>query len=494
MSFNLFENTLDTAKGLNITANTQTANDSLGAFEQDIYSFTLNHPSNFNLNLDELSADANVQIISDRNSNGIVDSDDIIAGSYHVGTQQESLATFLDSGTYYIQVNSFGQSNDYNLKASAQSANSDIDFSDNGIKNFLWAITNLKDAELTQKTIDLSSDGDLSRDDMIAIFHDTKDGSVVDANELIDLRTIVSNASQFNMKDYVRVLSDKVVNGNIANANYQGQALGNLYAGSSDRQIEALVDKWFFGGDRPIAASPDNNTNYSYQKASGSLFKNGVSYQDIDQGNVANCYFLAALGAVAFRSPETIKNMFIDNGDDTYTVRFYNNGVADYVTVDKYLPTNASGKLVYANEGQSPTNSELWVALAEKGYAQINESAWLGRGNNANSYQAIGYGYDYQVVNQVTGKISNFENFNFNSMVNKFQNGSMMNVSSKADNYQVASNIVANHVYTIVDYSSSTQKFTLFNPWGVNGQSGKPGLVQLSFDELQQSFFKWSST
>jgi hypothetical protein len=30
--------------------------------------------------------------------------------------------------------------------------------------------------------------------------------------------------------------------------------------------------------------------------------------------------------------------MFTKNGDGTYSVRFFNNGVAEYVTVDRELP------------------------------------------------------------------------------------------------------------------------------------------------------------
>ena len=75
-----------------------------------------------------------------------------------------------------------------------------------------------------------------------------------------------------------------------------------------------------------------------------------MSYLDIDQGNCGDCYFLANLAAAVLQSPTTIENMFIDNGDDTFTVRLFNNGVADYVTVDRFLPTNG-GQAAYAGVG-----------------------------------------------------------------------------------------------------------------------------------------------
>ncbi|MBW4511829.1 MAG: hypothetical protein KME64_35805 [Scytonematopsis contorta HA4267-MV1] len=78
-------------------------------------------------------------------------------------------------------------------------------------------------------------------------------------------------------------------------------------------------------------------------------------------------YLIVSLGTVAQQKPRYIQEMFIDNGDDTYTVRFLNNGVADYVTVDRFLPADASGKLVYARKGDFVNNpsNELWVALGK---------------------------------------------------------------------------------------------------------------------------------
>ena len=156
---------------------------------------------------------------------------------------------------------------------------------------------------------------------MIAILRDAKDNNVVDETEMSDFRTIINNASYLGMQDYVRVLSHKVVNGDVGNKS------GNLQVGSSSEELDKLINKWFMGSDRP-------QTPHTYQYAQGSLFQNGISYDDIRQGYINDCFFLAGLGATLVQSPEIINNMFIDNGDGTFTVRFYNQGVADYVTVD----------------------------------------------------------------------------------------------------------------------------------------------------------------
>ena len=364
-----------------------------------------------------------------------------------------------------------------------------------------WYSKNLRDAQIITLTRSLAADGNLSRNDMISIFRDAEDSSVIDADELTDLRTIVSNYSLFNMADSVRVLSNKIANSDAAN-NRSG--FGNLSAGSSATQMENLIGKWFLGNDRPDLTS----SSYSYKLASGSLFVNGISYTDVNQGTVGDCYFLAGLANAALQSSATIQNMFIDNGDNTYTVRFYNNNVADYVTVDKYLATTSYGSFVYAHQSGSGwgtynnSSNELWVMLAEKAYAQMNESGWLNgaaSGIYANSYSSIAGGYCGGAIEDITGRNTVYSYLTTNdasTIISAFTSGQMVSFGSKSS--PTNSNVVGGHAYTLVGYDPSSKKFKLYNPWGENGgtQSGvfKPGYVELSISELVSNFSSWDRT
>ena len=148
------------------------------------------------------------------------------------------------------------------------------------------------------------------------------------------------------------VLARDVVDGRPANAFYQGQPLGNLADQSSDQArgvaLEDLVDKWFYGSDLPAASN-----GVTYCVVAGPLFGDNPdpaldvpSSADMRQGALGDCYFVAALGALADSSPSAIENMFIDNGVEngvqTWTVRFYydtpHGYTADYVTVNDLLP------------------------------------------------------------------------------------------------------------------------------------------------------------
>ncbi len=219
----------------------------------------------------------------------------------------------------------------------------------------------LQDPSLATLTSTLfARDGQINREDMIQILDSVvAEGSTVSATDFSDLQTIVSDASVLDMPGYVQALAGNVVDGNTANAHYQGQSLGNLYAGDAASNLTELVDKWFLGMDHPVADAgigSNNNVNWAYQRCAGSLFgASGPLYTDVEQGDLGDCYFISALGSIAESNPAAIENMFVDNGVNaqtghhSWTVRFYTYNAAndtytaDYVTVDSMLPVTSGG-------------------------------------------------------------------------------------------------------------------------------------------------------
>jgi subtilisin family serine protease len=90
----------------------------------DFYRFEIDTKSNFSLRLDGLTRDADVKLIQDRNSNGVVNFVEVISSSLNQGTTPEVIdVSKLAPGTYYVQVSSFlGNSTNYNLTLSATPA------------------------------------------------------------------------------------------------------------------------------------------------------------------------------------------------------------------------------------------------------------------------------------------------------------------------------------------------------------------------------------
>ncbi|MEG4447164.1 C2 family cysteine protease [Microcoleus sp. AT9_B5] len=364
-----------------------------------------------------------------------------------------------------------------------------------------WFEQNIKDLAIRSLARSRFQDGLLDRQDMIDIFTDAKDGGVVDADEFADLKTLTSNTNYIQMRQDVRVLSTKISQGNPANNSYQGSYLGNLQAGSSADQLDKLINEHFLGKDRPVVAGQFAYSNgqvidMTYQQAQGNLFQSGISYEDVKQGFVGDCYYLASLAAVAQKTPNVIQDMFIDNGDGTYTVRFFNNGQVDYVTVDRYLPTDKNyGSLPFAKVGgygntyQNPAN-ELWVALAEKAYAQINEAGWIGQ-DGTNTYKGIEGGW----MNFSTAQISNKSGNKFSlpntpdSLISAFTSGKLVSLASKFSG--VAQPVVTGHAYALVGYDNYSKIFKMFNPWGIgNNQDG--GYLNFTWSQIQANFGDWT--
>jgi Bacterial pre-peptidase C-terminal domain len=113
------EDNLNAAKNLGIL--TGTAEESAfvdAANPTDIYSFILNTPSFVSVSLNGLSADADLELLQDLNSNGVAGLDDLIASSNNLGTAAEEIvsAGALPVGTYFVRVSQFQGGTDYNLR------------------------------------------------------------------------------------------------------------------------------------------------------------------------------------------------------------------------------------------------------------------------------------------------------------------------------------------------------------------------------------------
>lgn len=368
-------------------------------------------------------------------------------------------------------------------------------------RQLTWLRKNVNDRDLRSTLRSALADRKLDREDMLTAFADVADGKVT-RTLFRDLKRIVDGASILNMPDYVEVLSDKIINGDYANRRYQEKPLGDLKAGSSGSHLRKLVDKWLLGGDRPLAESYfDDSVSYQYKLAKKPLFHQGISHRDIEQGQTGDCYLLGSLASVAVHRPNLIRDMFVDNGDRTYTIRFFNrDGEADYVTVDQHLPVSATGAPVYADYAK-----ELWVALIEKAYAQLNESGWIGHSDSGwdfrpddkdtNSYQGISGGLPDETTEQITGRSMTWslvDNAKAKTVVHAFNRGKFVTLGSYQPKTQT---IVPGHAYTLVDYNAKTRKFTLYNPWGDDGSQRKQdrnpwdGELTLSWRQVKQDFY-----
>ncbi|MCR5278798.1 MAG: hypothetical protein K6E19_05085 [Lachnospiraceae bacterium] len=147
------------------------------------------------------------------------------------------------------------------------------------------------------------------------------------------------------------------------------------------------------------------------------LFTHEPCTQDISQGGLGDCYFLASLASVMAKSPDAIKSMMKDNGDSV-TVRFY--AFENGQTVPKYYKVS---KKLYAGGA----NDTLWVQVMEKAFAifsQENQQSFnepngaiteLKKAKKSSKEIDLGYisngGHMYEAFRAITGKTSDMTRF-----------------------------------------------------------------------------------
>jgi hypothetical protein len=169
----------------------------------------------------------------------------------------------------------------------------------------------------------------------------------------------------------------------------------------------------------------------------------------------------------------------VDNGFavDIYTVRFYNNGVAHYFTVDTELPV---GGYYYNRPVGGPgavngsPNPVLWVALAEKAYVEANAYGIVTTQHvGLDSYAALDYGDPLWALRAITGNPDSDYSINPLSVDSAWNAGKLVVLCTSNP---VSSYIVGNHCYAVVNYDPSRSlPFEVMNPWGTDVNGWAPG-------------------
>ena len=109
-----------------------------------------------------------------------------------------------------------------------------------------------------------------------------------------------------------------------------------------------------------------------YDSKDYSIFESGSSIDDIQQGNIGDCYFLSVVGSLcAF--PDFFNKLFYikeKSKEHVYGVYIYINGKWELVLVDDYFPYEGNDFKQFAFSSSS--GNEIWVALLEKAWAKVN--------------------------------------------------------------------------------------------------------------------------
>lgn len=231
------------------------------------------------------------------------------------------------------------------------------------------------------------------------------------------------------------------------------------------------------------------------------LFVDGISSHDLHQGQVGNCWFVAACSSLASREslwqkviPDWKEQEWDPEKPNAYAgifhFHFWRFGEWVDVVIDDRLPT-VNNQLIYCH---SSSRNEFWCALVEKAYAKL-----------AGCYQALDGGNTADALVDFTGGVSepidltegDFANDEakrnqlFERVLKVHSRGGLISASIKAVTAadmeaRLACGLVKGHAYAITDVrkvrlghgllaffkSEKLDMIRLRNPWGEREWNG----------------------
>nr|CAD7433093.1 unnamed protein product [Timema monikensis] len=214
------------------------------------------------------------------------------------------------------------------------------------------------------------------------------------------------------------------------------------------------------------------------------LFVDGASRFDIQQGELGDCWLLAAVANLTLNHGLFTQIVPDDQGfGDKYAgvfhFRFWQYGRWVDVVVDDRLPT-VYGKLVFLHSSQE---NEFWSALFEKAYAKLH-----------GSYEALKGGTTCEAMEDFTGGVTEMFELNeappnlFMIIMKAYERSSLMACSIEPDpsvlEAQTPEGLVKGHAYSVtrvkyidIETPNTTGKIPLIrlrNPWGNEAEWNGP--------------------
>jgi hypothetical protein len=207
----------------------------------------------------------------------------------------------------------------------------------------------------------------------------------------------------------------------------------------------------------------------------------GPSARAVKQGEIGDCWLVAAADAIATMKPSRLRDMMKDNGDGTVTVAFqrYDHDARTYVAEHVTVTRDVYGFGSSPSYGKS-LKGEAWFPLLEKAYAQ-----WKG------GYDGIRSGYPFEAFEALLGAEGKHFDLDVSSsdavwaaMQRQSRNGEAMVAWSRVDTRALSfsnTGLVGDHAYAIVgvELRDGERIVRLRNPWDSNPWSAANGPLQL---------------
>jgi hypothetical protein len=257
----------------------------------------------------------------------------------------------------------------------------------------------------------------------------------------------------------------------------------------------------------------------------GTSYTRGPIFTDVQQGNLGDCWLLAAAAEVAAEAPQDLGGFcdppttpppvtgpsspplftFCGTGYNNgyrvgiYEVRLFDSsGTPHQVVVDTELPCS-NGLPVY--EQPVGINDVMWAALLEKAYAEASGNAPGGPqysfvGTGGYSYAALNSGVASNALQAITGHPALNLPIDESLLAAACSTGQLVciNTLTPWGAWTLSTpNLVPSHCYAVINYNASG--YEIYNPWGIQASShhGVWGLERISSAVVTLNFGSYSS-
>jgi hypothetical protein len=247
------------------------------------------------------------------------------------------------------------------------------------------------------------------------------------------------------------------------------------------------------GEDLADPGVDDSSAVYRNFSSNPLFASTGPSADDVVQGYVGDCWFLATLAAMVKTNPDSIRQAVVELGDGTYGVRFATpDGSTAFVRVDGDLPASSWGGMQYAALGRQDS---VWVAIMEKAYACFASSrdedplasyTDLDGGWMSEAFTDLGYRNDS--IWDVNDKESLVDALAVELAAGKAVTLAVYEPKNGA-------RLIGSHAYTVVAVETDAdgaRTVVVRNPWGIDGvgsDGNDDGYVRLTPLQAYSSFW-----
>lgn len=232
------------------------------------------------------------------------------------------------------------------------------------------------------------------------------------------------------------------------------------------------------GGDGARDDPESIGNNADYGEIPHVLFDDdGPSPEDVSQGAIGNCWWIASFMAIAHNDPQLIEDAITENANGTYTVTLYDGGdpVDIVVTPDMVLRDDNGTPAFVDNDGNRGGDTELWPHVLEKALAVHHGD---GAGWGSGDYAETEGGWTQWGLDALTGVESqrhSTDDLSLNELQTVLNEGGAIGVetfNNETDHPLYDQDLPRDerlyglHAYYVSDVDPEAGTVTVVNPWG----------------------------